>query len=96
MVTLSACNTAVSEQKIKGWINNPAQSFIDIGVKSVVATLWAVDDKATSMLMKEFYTDLKTKTKSDAIRDAQLKLIKTKEFKHPYYWAPFILIGDYR
>jgi CHAT domain-containing protein len=96
MVTLSACNTAVSEQKIKGWINNPAQSFIDIGVKSVVATLWSVDDKATSMLMKEFYTNLKTKTKSDAIRDAQIKLIKSKEFKHPYYWAPFVLIGDYR
>jgi len=96
MVTLSACNTAVSTQKIKGWINNPAQSFIDIGVKSVVATLWSVDDKATSMLMKEFYTNLKTKTKSDAIRDAQITLIKSKEFKHPYYWAPFVLIGDYR
>ncbi|NVO02897.1 MAG: CHAT domain-containing protein [Bacteroidetes bacterium] len=96
MVTLSACNTAVSDQKVKGWINNPAQSFIDIGVKSVVATLWAVDDKATSLIMSEFYTNLKTKSKVESIRDSQLKLIKSKEFQHPYYWAPFVLIGDYR
>ena len=96
MVTLSACNTAVSDQKVKGWINNPAQSFIDIGVKSVIATLWAVDDKATSLVMNEFYTSLKTKSKVQSIRDSQIKLIKSKEFQHPYYWAPFVLIGDFR
>gem|GEM_PF-3291601 len=96
LVTLSACNTAVTDQKIKGWINNPAQSFIDIGVKSVIATLWSVDDKATSMVMKEFYTNLKTMNKVDALRAAQIKLIKSGAFQHPYFWSPFVLIGDYR
>ena len=77
-----------------------------------MATLWRVDDESTSDLMIEFYGDYQKPnfTKAEALRQAQLALLQepdkaangksakagTKKYAHPYFWAPFILIGNWR
>ncbi len=96
LVTLSACKTAVSEEYAKGWLVSPANAFLKIGVQTVVASLWQVEDEATSILMSEFYSNLKTMSKSEALQQAKLKLIKNPKYAYPYFWAPFIMVGDYR
>jgi len=96
MVTLSACKTAVADGLNTGWAVSPATSFIDAGAPTVVASLWAVNDASTGILMKYFYENLDSMSKVEALRRAQIKLSQHEEFSHPYYWAPFILIGDWR
>ena len=97
LVILSACNTAVNDEKIDGWINNPANVFLTKGARSVIASLWMVDDLATSKLMDDLYENFKnTENKIDALKNSQLKLLKTPGFSHPYYWSAFELIGDWK
>lgn len=96
MVTLSACKTAVAEDFNNGWAVSPATSFIDAGAPTVVASLWAVNDESTSLLMKYFYRNLSSMSKVEALRRAQIELSQNAKFSHPYYWSPFILIGDWR
>jgi CHAT domain-containing protein/Tfp pilus assembly protein PilF len=96
MVTLSACKTAVTDDFSTGWAVSPATSFIDAGAPTVVASLWAVNDESTALLMKYFYRNLKKMTKVEALRQAQIELSQHEKFGHPYYWSPFILIGDWR
>ena len=69
---------------------------IQLGVKSVMASLWNIDDDGTVALMQEFYKQLKTApTKSEALRQAQLSLLKSGEpFDHPYFWSSFTIIGN--
>ncbi|MGC1245697.1 MAG: CHAT domain-containing protein, partial [Spirulinaceae cyanobacterium] len=69
------------------------------GALSTVATLWSVNDQSTAELMSEFYQQL-TKvdvslTKAESLRQAQLKLLKNPLYNHPYYWAPFVLVGNW-
>jgi CHAT domain-containing protein len=96
LVTLSACETAVSQNVNKGWYVSPANSFLVNGVKSVVASLWSVDDEATSLLMSAFYENLKTLPKAEALRKAQETLSRNPKFTHPFYWGAFILYGEWR
>ena len=97
LVTLSACETAVSRQKVKGWKISPANSLLRKRVKSVIATMWKVDDEATSILMDEFYLQLNAKKeKGEALRLAQEKLSKDARYSHPYFWSAFVLYGDWR
>ncbi len=96
MVTLSACKTAVTDDFSTGWPVSPATSFIDAGAPTVVASLWAVNDTSTGLLMEYFYRNIKTMPKVEALRRAQIELSQHEKFNHPYYWAPFILIGDWR
>lgn len=96
LVTLSACNTAVSDEVVEGWPINPANAFLQVGVPRVVATLWQVDDAATAILMKEFYKNLKDHGAADALKLAQSTLASNQEYAYPYYWAPFVLLGDWR
>ncbi|HEY6505298.1 MAG TPA: CHAT domain-containing protein [Chitinophagaceae bacterium] len=97
LVTLSACETAVGKELRPGWQISPANSFIKNRVRSVVATLWKVDDEATSILMDEFYRQLTKGTgKADALRLAQQKLSENPKYVHPFFWAPFVLYGDWR
>jgi CHAT domain-containing protein len=101
------------------------RAFIYAGAPSVVASLWKVDDTSTAYLMSSFYKNLRTKTKAEALRQAQLEMIRGKvngdllvrrgvggigkpgehttarsqsqntiSVSHPYFWAPFILVGD--
>jgi CHAT domain-containing protein len=96
LVTLSACNTAVSDEVVEGWPINPANAFLQVGVPRVLATLWQVDDKATSILMHDFYSRLPELGAADALAEAQRNLAATQEYGSPYFWAPFILLGDWR
>jgi len=98
LVTLSACETALC--KIQGgedWAGM-SRGFIYAGTPSILATLWSVDDKSTAILMKNFYTNWLQKgmTKPAALRQAQLDLKAIPEYSHPFYWAPFVMIGDWR
>jgi CHAT domain-containing protein len=58
----------------------------------VITTLWKVNDRASYELMSAFYSNLKTMTKSEALRQAQLKTMK--EFPHPFFWAAYGLAGE--
>ncbi|MGK7893079.1 MAG: CHAT domain-containing protein [Xenococcus sp. (in: cyanobacteria)] len=75
---------------------------IQAGVRSTLATLWSAENRtSTTEIMKRFYHELQqantTKAnKAEALRQAQLNLIKDTQFKHPHYWAPFILIGNWQ
>ena len=93
MVTLSACETAVVQNIADGWPISTASAFIEAGVPTVIATLWKVDDKATSLLIEKFYENMKTMDKVAALQNAQMFLRQQKEFSDPYYWAPFQLVG---
>ncbi|HEX8331891.1 MAG TPA: tetratricopeptide repeat protein [Segetibacter sp.] len=96
LVTLSACETAVSQETVKGWYISPANSFLANRVKSVVASLWQVDDEATSILMDEFYKNLQVMSKSEALRNAQQTLSRNPKYTHPYFWSAFVLYGEWR
>jgi CHAT domain-containing protein len=96
VVVLSACETGSGRLQGQEGVMNLARSFLTAGAKSVVASLWSVDDRSTATLMESFYTHLaQGSTVSDALRQAQLDFIKTYgEKAKPYLWAGFEVIGD--
>ncbi len=96
IVVLSACQTAVTKGSNESSPVSPASGFLQNGVKSVVATLWKVDDEATSILIADFYKNIKTMEAVDALRTSQVNLSKNPKFSLPYYWAGAILLGDWR
>ena len=100
LVTLSACETAVEKdpQKAGRELTSLSEAFKRVGVPTIVATLWPVCDVSTAVLMKDFYLNLKN-TKAgmlEALRQAQIKMLRSGEYADPFFWAPFILIGDWR
>jgi CHAT domain-containing protein len=129
LVALSACETALGGTGQDGTeIAGISYFFLKSGAKAVMASLWAVNDGSTSLLMQQFYKNLATSqqpiTKAEALRQAQVSLLTKQvtakdapqrgdgyvaveakpgatlpsrgvsDFSHPYYWAPFILIGN--
>ena len=98
MVTLSACQTGIGKlQKGQGMLSL-SKGFYYAGAKSLVNTLWKINDKSTVKLMEYFYKGLSEgKSKKEALRDAKMKYLKTTDdnlLKHPYYWAAFTVSGD--
>jgi CHAT domain-containing protein len=91
LVTLSACDTGIGPAGAAG-INNLVTAFIDGGARSVVSTLWELEDHSTTRLMTNFYANLKTESKAQALRGAQLELLRAGF--SPYFWASFELVGD--
>lgn len=97
LVILSACNTAMGEGGDMKYVASLAEAFWIAGSRSVVASLWAVNDESTSLLMTEFYKQLKAGDgKAEALRKAQMTVRENPKFEHPYYWAGFILFGDWQ
>jgi CHAT domain-containing protein len=94
LVVLSACNSALGELTSGNELMGLTRSFLYAGVPSIVASLWTVDDRSTSFLMQQFYRNLGTMNKADALREA--KLATMKEYPSPFHWAAFCLQGDYR
>ncbi len=125
LVVLSGCETGLGKLSTGDELVGLTRAFIYAGTPSVVASLWKVDDSSTAHLMSSFYKNLKTMTKVEALRQAQLALIRGKgrsdllarrgiggigrlgetpssvlpapssvSTSHPYFWAPFILVGD--
>ena len=94
LLTLSACQTALGNERAELGL---AGAAIKAGVRSVIATLWFVDDEATSLAIREVYRQLKTPgmSKAKALQNAQKKLIAQLRYRHPLYWGPFLLIGNW-
>ena len=70
--------------------------FAEILCGSTLATLWAVKDESTAKFMVEFYRQLNKRiSKAEALRQAQITFLKDKTLQHPFYWAPFILVGNW-
>lgn len=98
LATLSACQTALGERDPDGSdLRSLADAFSFAGCRSLVASLWSVSDASTKLLMTEFYQGLKAgKPKAQALQAAQVALLKQPAYAAPFYWAPFVLIGDWR
>ena len=97
LVTLSACETALGKNADGREITSLAKSFSDAGAKAVIASLWSVADQSTSTLMTDFYRELAVgKSKGEALQSAEIAVLKNPQYAHPFYWAPFILMGDWR
>ena len=94
MVVLSACNTALGKEMKGEGIIGLTRAFLVAGSKRAVVSLWSVADKSTSEFMIDFYRYIKdNKTITQSLREAKLNMINSKEYTHPYYWAPFVLFG---
>lgn len=94
LLILSACQTATGDNKAALGLAGVA---VRSGARSTLATLWAVEDQSTAQLMKQFYSSLSQPgmTKAEALRQAQLILLHSSDYQHPYYWAPFVLVGHW-
>jgi len=93
LLTLSACQTAMQANSNGEEISGVAYVFERAGAQAVMASLWSVDDSATKDLMVEFYQNINQgMSKNEALRQAKLSQLQ----RHPFYWSPFILIGDAR
>jgi CHAT domain-containing protein/Tfp pilus assembly protein PilF len=97
LVVLSACSTALGKDVKGEGLIGLTRGFMYAGAGGVVASLWKVDDEATAELMKQFYTALFKKglPPAAALRDAQLQLAKYPRWQSPYYWAGFVIQGQY-
>jgi CHAT domain-containing protein len=92
LVTLSACETGVNDVLAGDELVGLARGFFQAGTASLVVSLWAVNDASTARLMERFYAHLETGPgPAAAMRLAQIDL--RREYPHPYYWAPFLVIG---
>jgi CHAT domain-containing protein/Tfp pilus assembly protein PilF len=93
LVTLSACSTGLSEEANGDELTGLSRAFIYAGTPAVCVSLWDVSDVSTSDLMERFYFYLRDNNKAEALRLAQIDIMK--KYNHPFFWAPFILTGDW-
>jgi CHAT domain-containing protein len=98
LVVLSACQTALGREIRGEGLVGLTRGFMYAGARAVVASLWQVDDESTAELMKRFYRGmLKEKRRpADALRKAQLELSRDRRWSAPFYWAGFVLQGEWR
>ena len=94
LLVLSACETAAGDDRAALGLAGMA---VRAGAKSTLATLWSVNDRATAKLMSNFYRQLSDKhlPKAEAVRQAQLFLLQDDKYKHPFYWSPYVLLGNW-
>jgi len=96
LVTLSACDTGVGEVKNREGVYGLRRSFFLAGAESLVMSLWPVSDYVTREMMTSYYSGLKRGLgRGEALRQAQLTMLKRKGREHPFYWASFIQSGEW-
>jgi len=96
LVTLSACDTGINDRNPGDELVGLTRAFLYAGTPSVIVSLWSVDAKSTQELMIEFYRFLKNgEDKATSLQKAQVKIMDQKKYSHPYYWASFVLVGDW-
>jgi CHAT domain-containing protein/Tfp pilus assembly protein PilF len=96
LVALSACDTGVGEVKNGDGVHGLRRALVLAGAETQVMSLWAVSDKATRELMVSYYRMLQEgQGRGDALRQAQLEMLKSVNRRHPYYWASFIQSGEW-
>jgi len=96
LLVLSACQTAAGDKRATLGL---AGFALRSGARSTMASLWSVHDESTAALMSEFYRQLTQSnrpiTKAEALRQAQLTLLQDTPYNHPYFWASFVLVGNW-
>lgn len=95
LLVLSACDTASGDDRA---VLGLAGLAVKSGARSTLATLWPVKDKAAATLMTQFYQELgqSRSTKAEALRQAQLHLIRKTDFKDPFFWSGFVMVGNWQ
>lgn len=95
LLILSACQTAAGDKRAALGLAGVA---VRSGARSTIATLWSVQDSSTAELMTQLYTALQQPgiSRAEALRQAQLLLLRSPSYQHPYYWSPFVLVGNWR
>lgn len=96
LVTLSACQTGLGKISNGEGIIGLSRALLFAGAKNIVVSLWTVSDQSTTELMVEFYKQMMENpswTYSQHLRQAKLKMLKESNYREPYYWAPFVLVG---
>jgi CHAT domain-containing protein len=97
VVTLSACETGVGEVKNGEGVYGLRRSFFLAGAETLVMSLWPVSDRITREMMTSYYTGLKQGLgRGEALRRAQLNILKRKGRRHPFFWASFIQSGQWK
>ncbi|MDB2423459.1 CHAT domain-containing protein [Paracoccaceae bacterium] len=90
-------NTAAGDNESDEGLSGLASAFIFAGAKSIMASHWSVESDATQLLITNFFKNLK-KSKgmrpAEAMRRSMKKLFSNHEYKHPIFWAPFVLVGQ--
>jgi CHAT domain-containing protein len=94
LLTLSACQTAAGNEQAALGLAGVA---VRAGARSALATLWSVNDQASTDLVTEFYAQLENHgvSRAEALRRAQVKLLQLHHYRHPSYWSPFLLINSW-
>ena len=95
LLVLSACQTAAGDDRAALGLAGVA---VKAGARSALATLWFVNDQASTSLISEFYaqwTGTPSVSKAEALRQAQRKLLADRRYRHPCYWAPYVIIGNW-
>jgi len=94
LLTLSACQTAAGDDRAALGLAGIA---IKAGARSALASLWFVNDEATSVLIADFYQELANPqvSKAEALQHAQVELLQDRRYRHAGYWAPYLLIGNW-
>ncbi|KAM3090428.1 CHAT domain-containing protein [Phormidesmis sp. 146-35] len=103
LLILSACQTATGDKRAALGLAGVA---VRSGARSTIATLWSVQDNSTAILMAQLYEELRQPgmTIAEALRQAQLKVLRgsgepasrTPDYQQPFYWAPFVLVGNWQ
>jgi len=95
LVTLSACETGLGKNYSGEGLVGLTRGFFYAGARSVLVTLWKVQDNSTAELMKGFYKNYlgKGRSKAQALRQAKLTMLRSDTWNHPFYWSAFILLG---
>ncbi len=98
LVVLSACNTALGKDVKGEGLIGLTRGFMYAGSPRIVASLWKVNDAATAELMTIFYRKLLAENlrPAAALRAAQMEMMKQSRYKSPYFWAPFIIQGEWK
>ncbi|BAB73355.1 CHAT domain-containing protein [Anabaena sp. FACHB-709] len=94
LLVLSACETADGDKRAALGLAGVA---IQAGARSTLASLWSLDDESGARLIGQFYKELATKqvTKAEALRQAQISLLKDPDYRHPIHWASYVLLGNW-
>ncbi len=99
LVMLSACETGLGREKRGEGVIGLTRAFMYAGAPTVGVSLWSVSDRSTAELMTDFYRRLLVKdgtSPTAALRDARRQMIAGKKYSAPFYWSPFVLVGDWR
>ena len=98
LAVLSACETGNGRISPGEGVIGMSWAFFVAGTRSMVVSQWRVNSASTSQLMKNFYQALARQpnrgNKSEALREASVRLLKDARYRHPFYWAGFVLVGN--